>query len=61
MKTPDPTRDAQERADSRRHAAAEEQKAEATRRTASAVTRFIDPYDMRAEPQTEEPGYGHGV
>jgi hypothetical protein len=25
------------------------------------VTRFVDPYDMRAEPQPEEPGYGHGV
>lgn len=25
------------------------------------LTRFVDPYDMRAEPQPEEPGYGHGV
>jgi hypothetical protein len=25
------------------------------------VTRFVDPYEMRAEPQPEEPGYGHGV
>lgn len=25
------------------------------------VTRFVDPFDMRAEPQPEEPGYGHGV
>lgn len=22
---------------------------------------LVDPYDMRAEPQQEEPGYGHGV
>jgi len=22
---------------------------------------FVDPYEMRAEPQPEEPGYGHGV
>lgn len=25
------------------------------------VTPHVDPYDMRAEPQPEEPGYGHGV
>ena len=25
------------------------------------ITRFVDPYEMRAEPQPEEPGYGHGV
>lgn len=25
------------------------------------VTRFVDSHDMRAEPQPEEPGYGHGV
>ena len=22
---------------------------------------FVDPYDMRADAQPEEPGYGHGV
>jgi hypothetical protein len=26
-----------------------------------AAAHFVDPYDMRAEPQPEEPGYGHGV
>ena len=26
-----------------------------------AAASFVDPYDMRAEPQPEEPGYGHGV
>ena len=25
------------------------------------LTRFVDPYEMRSEPQPEEPGYGHGV
>ena len=25
------------------------------------LTRYVDPYDMRSEPQPEEPGYGHGV
>jgi hypothetical protein len=25
------------------------------------LTRAGDPYDMRLEPQPEEPGYGHGV
>jgi hypothetical protein len=24
-------------------------------------THFVDPYEMRSEPQPEEPGYGHGV
>jgi hypothetical protein len=25
------------------------------------ATQYVDPYDMRADPQPEEPGYGHGV
>ena len=25
------------------------------------VTHLVDPYDMRADPQQDEPGYGHGV
>jgi hypothetical protein len=31
------------------------------KRKEGVLTRFVDPYDMRAEPQPEEPGYGHGV
>ena len=31
------------------------------KRKEGVVTPFVDPYDMRAEPQPEEPGYGHGV
>jgi hypothetical protein len=40
---------------------------DAERRVADAAqsdvkpTRFVDPYDMRADAQPEEPGYGHGV
>jgi hypothetical protein len=30
-------------------------------RTRRTLTHLVDPYDMRAEPQQEEPGYGHGV
>ena len=30
-------------------------------RKVGTLRRFVDPYDMRAEPQPEEPGYGHGV
>ncbi len=30
-------------------------------RTKRTLTHMVDPYDMRAEPQPEEPGYGHGV
>lgn len=31
------------------------------KRKEGVLTRFVDPYEMRAEPQPEEPGYGHGV
>ena len=30
-------------------------------RKAQATRPFVDPYDMRADVQPEEPGYGHGV
>jgi hypothetical protein len=57
MKTHDsPTPDPKRVAEPRRPEA--ERQADAARRDR---TRFVDPYDMRAEPQPEEPGYGHGV
>jgi hypothetical protein len=38
----------------------QQQTAEATRK-ATTPAPFVDPYDMRSDPQPEEPGYGHGV
>jgi hypothetical protein len=31
------------------------------KRKEGTLTRFVDPYELRTEPQPEEPGYGHGV
>lgn len=59
MKSPDVRPEDPRRVEERR-GPARDQSAETVRKERT-VTQFIDPYDMRAEPQPEEPGYGHGV
>lgn len=59
MDSPDRHSTEQRRVDDPRRPA-ETPNADPARRVGT-LTRFVDPYDMRAEPQPEEPGYGHGV
>jgi hypothetical protein len=59
MKTPETQANEQRRVDEPR-GPAETQNADAAPK-APGRTHFVDPYDMRADPQPEEPGYGHGV
>jgi hypothetical protein len=59
MTRPETTQNDSRRVEERRHP--EDDAPADARRRERTVTRFVDPYDMRAEPQPEEPGYGHGV
>jgi len=60
MDTEDGKRNEARRVDDPRADMHDRKKADAAR-TQGPLAHLVDPYDMRAEPQQEEPGYGHGV